>query len=112
MLGVAQRRLTGPDPHEAGVLAHWPAPNGGEGLYPLPGHGRDSAVAPDLEPVVAANQPALHQTAQRQRRATRGAPVFERGGAAVGVAEGQLDFDQLNDVIGTPELPAQGRRYG
>ena len=26
--------------------------------------------------------------------------------------EQMLDFDQLNDVIGTPELLAQGRRYG
>ena len=70
--------VTWPDPDEPVALHHRKAADRGEAADALAGHGDRLAVATHFQPVVATDQLALADVAQRQRGAAVRAEIFHR----------------------------------
>src|SRR5690606_3301799 len=100
--GVGQSRVARPDPDKAVPLLDRIAFYAGKTANPLHGHGYGLAIATHDQSVLAANQIPIFYVAQRQRRATVRAEVFDRTHLTLGATVKRNAF--------ATNLPAQ--RFG
>ena len=85
--GVGLLRIARPDPDKTVALHHGIRPYGGEATHALAWHGYRLAIATHLQTVVATNQFAVFDLAQRQRSTAVGAKVFDGGHLVLGATE-------------------------
>jgi hypothetical protein len=75
---IRKRRVARPHPDEAVAFDGRKRSNRGKAAQALTRHGDRLAVAAHFEPVVAADELALGDRAERERRAAMGAKILER----------------------------------
>ncbi len=79
LIGIGEFLIAGPDPDEAVALFDRVAADAWETAHALAGHTDGLAFATHLEPVIAADQLAVTDEAERERRAPMRAKIFDCG---------------------------------
>ncbi len=81
---IGQRRVAGPDPDEAVTLRDWKSPDRRKSADALAGHRDRLSIMAHGESVIATNELAFDNFAERERSAAVGAEILDCGDLAFG----------------------------